>query len=982
MSLDVIGSITGLISTAINLANYAKDVKGASQEWIDTCAQVECLEAILAEYCDSNQDPSAFRRAHSVKTQELIKPLISQTQRAFADLKKKSPKNHRGLKKYWKQASWPVFSKKEADDLQKKLSRLQQSFNLAMTQEVKTISSILLDYEEASRIRKWLEPPYYRGQAEDQDRFFSPIVASTGQRLLQSDEYQSWLNDRSSKKVFWCHGVPGAGKSAQISTILHDLQTKWLKQKTGPAIASIFFYILPDSIESLTIKVLLQTLLLQLLISLASKHTPEQGKSPIHRSVLDLDARYRQSNILPPVDELTRVFFEITQDDEFSAGVVLVVDNLHLVPVEKNPRVAEWMRDFFTSVQRSRNIKLLLCDRNTSVNMFLEDEEDVVYHELSAQKEDLRVYLNAKMSSKQFLRELEKEKDLTKEKVVEMIISRSDKSFLLPELQMREPLNAYSDKGISARLKTLPQEFQDIYRRDLLKVANLSPKKSLYAKKAISWVYFAKRRLSPYELQCAVNFGSPDCDGGARSSPIDIRRIIQWCQGIIDCPGINQGELDSEAITSTRVRFVHDTVHEILKKEPELVSAIEADIAKECIKYLESVDIPNHGDLFSSQAGNSKTRKYGLLSYSTEMWGYHASRSDSAEVDNLSLQFLQQDRRLELALEVVPKDADYDDTDVNSATALHIAAYFDYARLSDLIIRKGLVDIDMGPADILDSTIPKTPLIWAAISGSERVTECLIDYGANVNLQISGWSALHWAVTKSRTAIVKLLLDNKAIVDLPDDIQRTPLIYAASRGLPDIAKLLFNHGAAVDAYDCEYKTAVHHAADRNHLTVLKWLIEGATSRSVFGKAAGNRTPLSFAAGSGAVEVVSYLLTFNPSAEDITNALDWSVRKGHASVVSVLLEAGADCNCFFREWASVQNANDRSSYYTALQRASAQGNIPIMRLLLTYGADMHETAYGEFDCKAWAKTRNSYGVNKALLFLEDWERSFGKAQSTC
>ncbi|KAF3906064.1 Ankyrin-3 [Orbilia brochopaga] len=902
--MDVASAVASLVTTAITLVNFAKDVKGAPQEWLDTQDQIDCLKNLLQEYERKTQEAG---NRNLKTTREHIEPLIKQTERVFEELRGKCPTEARGIKKLWKRAKWPIFPKKDAEDLQKKLHTLRSSFQLAIAEDTR-------------------------------------------------------------------------------SFVVNELQGQWLEESSGPPIASIFFYISADSAKSLTTEKIIRTLVLQLLSRLESRNT-QLGKAPFPKLILDLEARFAKNNLLPPLQELIKAFLSLVECPEFAAGVLLTIDNLQLLPLEENPRLAESLRHFLTSAQKSDNVKLLLCDRNASADSVLDESKDVKFYELFAQQADLKTYLKSKMESERFNQSLRREKKLTKNEIIESVIGRSGKCFLLAELLMRELLDLYSARSISAILMTLPKEFLEIYRNDLIKVANLPDEKSLFAKKAISWVFYAKPRpLSAYELQCAVNFGSPDFDD-PESITVDINLIIQWCQGLIETEAPKAKDQKFGPEPSSRVRFVHDTVIELLRKEPELVSAIEADIATECINYLENVDETeiNSDDISSRGRSEFKARKYGLLSYSTEMWGVHASRCSNAKVDDLSLEFLQQDRNLQLALEAIPEDAYYKEVDIAGSTILHLAAHFDYAHLAKLAMEKGLIEVDTVVTGFVfgESETPKTALIWAIISDSERVTRCLIDHGANVNVNIDGWTALHWAVVRSRTSLVKLLLENGAEVNLGDEHKQTPLILAAARGLPDIASMLLSYGACLETCDNLYKTPIHHAAEQGHLLLLKWAIQQAGHDSIYARAAGNRTVLSCAVSSGSAEVVSYILTLSPSKEDITDALDWAVRSGHLGVVWALLRAGADCNHQFREWSTVQDVSEKSSYWTPLQRASYQANLQVMSLLLTYGADMYETAHGDYTSKDWAvkSWTSKKGENKALSLLENWEKTQGLRPNT-
>jgi ankyrin repeat protein len=79
----------------------------------------------------------------------------------------------------------------------------------------------------------------------------------------------------------------------------------------------------------------------------------------------------------------------------------------------------------------------------------------------------------------------------------------------------------------------------------------------------------------------------------------------------------------------------------------------------------------------------------------------------------------------------------------------------------------------------------------------------LIEKGANIEAKASnGWTALRWASSNGHEAVVKLLLEKGADVEL-----------------------LLEKGADVDAKDRAGKTALQRAAENGHEAVVKLLVE-------------------------------------------------------------------------------------------------------------------------------------------------------------
>src|ERR1044072_1546253 len=91
-----------------------------------------------------------------------------------------------------------------------------------------------LDKKEDGEILNWLTPVEYGAQ---QSEFLRRRQPGTGQWLLKSTEYQSWLN--SGKQTLFCPGIPGAGKTILTSIVVDDLPRRF-QSETKIGIAYLY----------------------------------------------------------------------------------------------------------------------------------------------------------------------------------------------------------------------------------------------------------------------------------------------------------------------------------------------------------------------------------------------------------------------------------------------------------------------------------------------------------------------------------------------------------------------------------------------------------------------------------------------------------------------------------------------------------------------------------------------------------------------
>jgi len=121
--------------------------------------------------------------------------------------------------------------------------------------------------------------------------------AGTGRWLLESAEFQSWLD--TSKQTLFCPGIPGAGKTIITSIVVDDLSARF-RDKADNSIAYLYCNF-PQQHEQ-KLEDLLANLLKQLV----------QGRSSLPDSVKVLYDRHNDKRTRPPVDEISRVLHSVT----------------------------------------------------------------------------------------------------------------------------------------------------------------------------------------------------------------------------------------------------------------------------------------------------------------------------------------------------------------------------------------------------------------------------------------------------------------------------------------------------------------------------------------------------------------------------------------------------------------------------------------------------------------------------------------------
>ena len=270
----------------------------------------------------------------------------------------------------------------------------------------------------------------------------------------------------------------------------------------------------------------------------------------------------------------------------------------------------------------------------------------------------------------------------------------------------------------------------------------------------------------------------------------------------------------------------------------------------------------------------------------------------------------------------------------------------------------------------------ETALMTAVRAGNPAAVQVLVDRGADVNAaepQV-GHTALMWAVRDNRVAIMEILLARGASVKartrigakpaarlpgagggshgigivrggVPPQGQQpptpggmTPLLFAARDGRLEAAHRLVEAGADVDAADANGITPLLMALTNNQTDVARFLLRGGANPNAADQ--WGRTPLW-----SAVDVRNLDL----DSRTLQNGVD---RGPILDLISELIEKGADVNARVKEFPPERRhmmplgslAWVDFTGQTPFVRAALSADLPLMRLLISKGADPKLTTF--------------------------------------
>nr|UXE44162.1 hypothetical protein Hi04_10k_c1170_00009 [uncultured bacterium] len=241
-----------------------------------------------------------------------------------------------------------------------------------------------------------------------------------------------------------------------------------------------------------------------------------------------------------------------------------------------------------------------------------------------------------------------------------------------------------------------------------------------------------------------------------------------------------------------------------------------------------------------------------------------------------------------------------------------------------------------------------TPLMYAALYGSDESVSVLLRHGANPNtMNNEGATALMWAVDSQEKT--RLLLDAGAAVDAHTEGGRTALLIAAGRqGSTGVVKLLLDHGANPAVAAENRTTPLLLAARRGDETAMRLFI--AHGANVRGDAANVLDAALRSDCSACVDLA--IDTVEPRA--MGNSLVSQAQLGRPGPVKLLLGRAAAVNA--------RNSIGRTPLMAACD--SDAYSIEVVQLLLDAGADVNARTSDGRTALSLAFRRN----NKMILDL--------------
>ncbi|XP_052034342.1 E3 ubiquitin-protein ligase MIB2 isoform X6 [Apodemus sylvaticus] len=192
-----------------------------------------------------------------------------------------------------------------------------------------------------------------------------------------------------------------------------------------------------------------------------------------------------------------------------------------------------------------------------------------------------------------------------------------------------------------------------------------------------------------------------------------------------------------------------------------------------------------------------------------------------------------------------------------------------------------------------DPEHPGRLVVEAALGNVPRALDLLRRHPEQVDTKNQGRTALQVAAYLGQVELLRLLLQARASVDLPDDEGNTALHYTAMGNQPEATRVLLSAGCGVDARNGTRSTALHVAVQRGFLEVVKILCERGCDVNLPDAHADTPLHSAISAGTGASSIVEVLTEVPGIDVTATNSQGFTLLhhaslKGHVLAVRKIL----------------------------------------------------------------------------------------------
>ncbi|KAK4212166.1 hypothetical protein QBC37DRAFT_389070 [Rhypophila decipiens] len=912
----------GDVLAVLKLANKVrKDFFGAPKQVQDVCDEVRNLSIVL-----SDVDVTVSECELTQAQQNDLAEILSSCQTVLQDLEQvlgkftelsstNDPSLGMRARRVWKQLKWEPGDIRELRErivsvvslLHAYLGGISSRAILATQKGVDRLNE-REDDKTRSEILNWLTPTEYATQQHD---FINRKQEGTGRWLLDSTEYQTWIDPTSDQRTLFCPGMPGAGKTILTAIVIDDLLTRFASGLASLDIGIAYIYFNFRRHDQQRYPEVMLSVLKQLCQSLPS----------LPCFLADLWNSHKKKQTRPTAGDIVRGLEEVVQ--AYANRVFIVVDAVD--ESSSNDGTRSRVLKELLRLQDESSTPLLLFATSRYMPDIMEtfrSRSTTISVDIRASRHDIEQYVDGNIGTLlPFVR-----RNLALQTEIKDAISEAvDGMFLLAQIYLhslgdkttpksvRTTLTDFKERNSGSSEASKVQTLRRAYDDAMVRIVGQRPGFKDLALRALSWISCATRPLTTVELQhaLAVEIGAPELD---YDNMPEVDDILGACAGLVT--------VDEE---SDIIRLVHYTTQEYLENtRSQWLPDAEDDITRISATYL-SFQVFSSGPCRSAGELRRRNRRNPLYPLVALSFAHYASRASRVWPEVVDFFELKPNARA--AYQYCVSDKICRNLTVFGLSWLEIvqlATYFGLVDVVDSFLRQGYLNTGTKeePGKAQDS----------ALNRDDSIPSSLVGIHPWLAFKVSNQTPLHVASTWGHIEIARLLLARPGIdVNALDSRGSTPLHEAAIMGHGETVELLLSCSEIeINRRDANGNTPLHCAACGKQAGVARILL---SRPGILVNARNNTgsTPLLFHLAAqwcdSQLDVMEVLL----NAPDIDiHAVD---DNGDTALSFAVFSGPHPVKRLIRCWTAKASAQWQYSGTKALQRASRGNQVEIVEMLL-------------------------------------------------
>ncbi|KAK8075334.1 hypothetical protein PG997_009997 [Apiospora hydei] len=589
---------------------------------------------------------------------------------------------------------WPIKEKSLRKHIEE-LQRFRSTFSAFLTAQ--TLATVSATHREVTRLGQhqtqkdlldWI------GNPTDSSTPTPAPLPGTGGWILNTVAFQSWAQGSGPHTHLWCHGPPGVGKSMLASVVLQHL----IDNLEDDSLAVLRFFCDFPSRKAQTKEAIWKSLLSQLIT---------QGRPPVLQALDTFRSSLGTTRTISLM-ELSDALYEACSIQQ----VILIFDGPDELESPKDIKAI--LHPFVKAYCR-----ILMTSRDLPEIRAAMPMASIL--EIAADSDDLKTYVNYQFQEHDMEDILVDHPELEAE-----VINKANGIFLLGKILVHHLLELSTVKEMRKEIQASPILLEEAFESSLKRIDAQSKSHSTLARRVISWVASAERKLLMSELVhgLATEEGSNVIDSENLPSK---KTILKVCGGLVVMNPQDESismhwrahiSLEETPSSEGAKHATYDLVDILLGSAPHAAAAFQAANYGANIK-----DVTTRESSFDSMPSGQTAVHFAAFWDLPSQIGSLLERSFDANA-----------------------------VDSQNWTPLHWACFAQRTDAARALVSGG------AEIDAKDS-VGWTALFWAALRGKTDIVECLLKGGANhLERDKHGWTALRWATARHQEEVVAMLL--------------------------------------------------------------------------------------------------------------------------------------------------------------------------------------------------------------------------------